>query len=133
MHVNEGILGNDGKIDQQKLHHIARLGGDWYCVVNETNLFKVAKPNTQISIGVDALPQSIRNSKILTGNNLAQLANISEMPFINAYFEDEQLKNIIQYYAINPEEMEAELHRYAKELLDANMVQQAWQVLLATE
>ena len=118
-------------IDQTKLHHVARLGGNWYSVVNETNLFQVTKPNRELGIGFDALPASIRTSKILTGNNLAQLANTKEVPLIDAAFEDEQLKNIIQYYSVSLEEMEQELHRYAKHLLDENKVHEAWQVLLA--
>ena len=132
MHVDESILNAEGTmIDQRKLHHIARLGGDWYCKVDESSLFHVAKPNTQLGIGIDALPETIRNSNILTGNNLGQLANVHEYPIVDATFEDERLKNIIQYFSINPDEMDQELHKYAKELLDAGKVSEAWQVLLA--
>jgi flavin reductase (DIM6/NTAB) family NADH-FMN oxidoreductase RutF len=132
MHVDETILNADGTmIDQRKLHHIARLGGDWYCKVDENSLFHVAKPNTQLGIGIDALPETIRNSTILTGNNLGQLANVHDYPIVDATFEDEKLKNIIQYFSINPDEMDQELHRYAKELLDAGKVNEAWQILLA--
>lgn len=132
MHVDENILNDEGSmIDQTRLHHVARLGGNWYCRVDETNLFQITKPNRELGIGIDALPKSIRMSNILTGNNLAQLAHIKELPFIDPAFEDEQLKNIIQYYAVNPDEMEIELHHYAKQLLDKNKVQAAWQVLLA--
>jgi flavin reductase (DIM6/NTAB) family NADH-FMN oxidoreductase RutF len=131
MHIDEGILDTDNKIDQTKLHHVARLGGDWYAKIDETNLFKVAKPNMQLGIGVDALPKSIRNSKILSGNNLGQLANVHEMPFVDPAFDDDKLKNIIQYFSINPDDMDTELHRYAKELLDAGKVNEAWQILLA--
>jgi len=131
MHIDESILDENNKIDQTKLHHVARLGGDWYAKIDETNLFKVAKPNTQLGIGVDALPESIRNSSILTGNNLGQLANVHEMPFVDPAFNDDKLKNIIQYFSINPDDMDKELHRYAKELLDAGKVNEAWQILLA--
>ena len=131
MHIDESILDESNKIDQTKIQHVARLGGDWYCKVDETNLFKVEKPNTQLGIGVDALPADIRNSKILTGNNLGQLANVHEIPLVDPAFFDDRLKNIIQYYSINPDEMEKELHHYAKELLDAGKVKEAWQVLLA--
>jgi hypothetical protein len=136
MHIDDSLLddpptGAQGKkIDQRKIHHIARLGGDWYCKVDQSNLFHVQKPNTELGIGVDALPGSIRNSKILTGNNLAQLANVNEMPVIEPSFEDAHLKNIIQYYSVNPDEMEKELHAYAKNLLDEGKVREAWQVLL---
>jgi flavin reductase (DIM6/NTAB) family NADH-FMN oxidoreductase RutF len=131
MHIADELLNENKMIDQRKLHHVARLGGDWYCRVNESNLFQVEKPNTQLGIGIDALPEPIRNSKILTGNNLAQLGNVHEMPVIDASFNDEKLKNIFQYYAVNPVEMENELHTYAKQLLDEGKVREAWQVLLA--
>ena len=133
MHVEENILNAEGTmIDPYKLQQIARLGGDWYTVVNENNLFKLAKPNTKLGIGVDALPNSIRSSKILSGNDLGQLANVNEMPFIDATFEDATLKNIILYYSLNPEDMENELHHYAKKLLLNGSVKEAWQVLLAS-
>lgn len=131
MHIDESILDGNNKIDQLKLHHVARLGGDWYAKIDETNLFKVTKPNTQLGIGVDALPESIRNSKILSGNNLGQLANVHEMPFVDPAFYDNRLKNIIQYYSNSPDEMDKELHNYAKELLQTGKVTEAWQVLLA--
>lgn len=131
MHIDESILNAEGKIDQTKINHVARLGGDWYCKVDESNLFTVAKPNTQLGIGVDALPASIKNSTILSGNNLGQLANVHEMPFVDPAFNDDRLKNIIQYYSINPDEMEKELHSYAKALLEINKVNEAWQILLA--
>jgi flavin reductase (DIM6/NTAB) family NADH-FMN oxidoreductase RutF len=131
MHVDESILNEDGSmIDQRKLHHVARLGGHWYSKVNESSLFIVEKPNTQLGIGMDALPAAIRNSRKLTGNQLARLANVHELPLFNPAFYDKDLKNIIQYFSNNPDDMEAELHRYAGELLDQGKVQEAWQVLL---
>ncbi len=134
MHVDDSILNSEGSmIDQRKLELVARLGGDWYCKVSPDNLFTVPKPNTQLGIGIDALPASIRNSKVLTGNDLGMLANVHEMPVVDPAFEDAQLKNIVQYFSVNPEEMEQELHRYAAKLLAGNQVAAAWQVLLAGE
>jgi len=131
MHIDDSLLDENKKIDQRKINHVARLGGDWYCKVDETNLFHVPKPNIELGIGIDALPESVRTSKMLTGNNLGQLANVNEMPVIEPSFDDTHLKNIIQYYSINPDEMEKELHSYAKKLLDENKVKEAWQVLLS--
>lgn len=134
MHVDESVLNAEGSmIDLHKLQPIARLGGDWYAVMNENNMFTVAKPNKELGIGVDALPEGIRNSSILTGNNLGQLANVQSLPIVNPAFEDDKLKNIVQYFSINPTEMEKELHHYAKQLLDDAKVDAAWQVLLAVE
>jgi flavin reductase (DIM6/NTAB) family NADH-FMN oxidoreductase RutF len=131
MHIDDSLLDENKKIDQRKIHHIARLGGDWYCKVDESNLFVVPKPNTELGIGVNALPESIRNSDILSGNDLGHLANVREMPIIEPSFDDTHLKNIIQYYSLNPDEMEKELHAYAKKLLAEGKVREAWQVLLA--
>lgn len=131
MHINDALLDADKKIDQRNIHHVARLGGDWYCKVDESSLFKVEKPNTKLGIGVDALPDSIRNSRILTGNDLGQLANVHEYPVIDPAFDDGDLKQIIQYFSVSPDEMEKELHLLAKKLLQAGKVQEAWQVLLA--
>ena len=131
MHINDSLLDENKKIDQRKINHVARLGGNWYCQVNEQNLFQVEKPNTQLGIGIDALPESVRSSVILSGNDLGQLANVQELPVIDASFDDDHLKQIIQYYNLNPDEMEKELHLYAKKLLDEGKVREAWQVLLA--
>jgi flavin reductase (DIM6/NTAB) family NADH-FMN oxidoreductase RutF len=131
IHIDDNLLDENKKLDQRKIHHIARLGCDWYCKVDESNLFMVPKPNTELGIGVDALPESIRNSDILTGNDLGHLANVREMPVIEPAFDDTHLKNIIQYYSLNPDDMEKELHAYAKKLLSEGKVREAWQVLLA--
>jgi len=111
---------------------VARLGGNWYCRVDDNSLFQVEKPNTKLGIGVDVLPASIRKSKILTGNDLGLLGNVHETPVIDPSFEDDHLRQIIQYFSVNPDEMEKELHMYAKRLLEKGEVFKAWQVLLAS-
>lgn len=130
MHFDEQILDQEGKIDQRKLDLVARLGGHWYTRANASTIFEVEKPNMKLGIGVDALPASIRNSKWLSGNDLGQLANVHELPDLDPAFDDHQYKQIIQYFSINPTELEEELHRYAQQLLNAGKVNQAWQVLL---
>jgi flavin reductase (DIM6/NTAB) family NADH-FMN oxidoreductase RutF len=133
MHIDESILDENNKIDQTKIQHVARLGGDWYSKVDGNSLFKVAKPNVQLGIGVDVLPASIKNSKILTGNHLGQLANVHDMPTVDPAFDNDALKQIVQYYNLDPVEMEVETHRLAAKLLDEGSVSEAWQVLLANE
>jgi flavin reductase (DIM6/NTAB) family NADH-FMN oxidoreductase RutF len=132
MHVDEGILDAERlMIDQRKLQLVARLGGDWYARIGPDNLFEVPKPNTRLGIGFDALPPSIRESRILTGNQLALLANVDSLPEPEPSFHDRHVREIIQYFSPNPEEMEFELHRYAARLLDEHQVKEAWQVLLS--
>lgn len=131
MHINEKILDKNGKIDQLKINHVARLGGNWYAKISAENLFEVEKPNVELGIGFDNLPASVKASKILTGNHLGQLANVHEIPVIDPVFEDEKLENIFQYFSTDPAEMEKELHLHATELLNEGKVAEAWQVLLA--
>lgn len=133
LHIHDSLLDADRRLDQTSLELVARLGGDWYCRVTKENLFTVPKPNVKLGIGIDALPEGIRYSKILTGNQLGQLANVHELPVVQPSFDDEHLKNIIQYFSVNPSEMEKELHGYAARLLDEGKVEAAWQVLLAGE
>jgi flavin reductase (DIM6/NTAB) family NADH-FMN oxidoreductase RutF len=130
-HINENVLDETGHIDQRKMDLVARLGLNWYARINKDNIFEVEKPHLKLGTGVDSLPENIRTSKFLSGNDLGQLANVNELPTIDPAFDDDRLKQIIQYYSINPEEMEKELHLYAKELLDKRKVNEAWQVLLA--
>ncbi len=131
IHIHEIILNSDQQIDQTKLDLVARLGGNWYTRANVHTMFEVEKPNMNLGIGFDALPESIKNSNILSGNELAALANVQAIPTIDNTIIDDRLKNIIQYFSINPDEMEKELHLYAKELLLQNNISLAWQVLLA--
>lgn len=133
MHIDDSILDANKKIDQTKLNLVARMGGDWYCVANDSSRFKVPKPNTKLGIGFDQLPEAVRKSPYLTGNDLAQLANVHEIPLIDPTFTDNRLKEIVQYYSVSPEEMEQEIHRYAKELIAGEKVNEAWQVLLAAQ
>jgi flavin reductase (DIM6/NTAB) family NADH-FMN oxidoreductase RutF len=134
IHISEGILDEDGAIDQFKTDQVGRLGGDWYCRVTADNLFKVAKPVRTIGIGVDSIPHAIRNSKVLTGNNLGQLGNVEELPAdeaIEAYAQSDELKEIFDATIGDSQTRELQLHLKAKQLLDEGRVEEAWMVLLA--
>jgi flavin reductase (DIM6/NTAB) family NADH-FMN oxidoreductase RutF len=133
IHINEAILDVDGKIDQAKIDLVARLGGDWYCRVTKDNLFKVAKPVRSIGIGVDALPYVIRNSKVLTGNNLGQLGNVEVLPTdeeTETYSQLPELKDLLDATIGDSQTRELQLHLRAKQLLNEGKVGEAWMVLL---
>jgi len=94
VHINETILDAEGKIDPFKIDTVARMGGNWYSRAKE-GIFEVPKPLQTMGIGVDALPESIRNSTILTGNDLGMLANVEALPqgAQKASFSEEKHKN----------------------------------------
>ena len=79
MHINEAILDADGKIDPVKLDAVSRMGGNWYGRAKQ-GMFEVPKPLSRLGIGFDQLPETIRTSKLLTGNDLAMLANVEVLP-----------------------------------------------------
>lgn len=122
MHVNDDVLGEDGKIDPHKIDLVARMGGDYYCRASGDAVFEVAKPNTNLGIGVDQLPEHIKNSTILTGNELGILGNSTSIPEPDSTFSDTQLNEI--------KTNDIKKHEYAKELIVAGEVEKAWQVLL---
>lgn len=134
IHIQEDILDETGKIDQEKIDLVARLGGDWYCRVNSDNLFKVEKPVRTLGIGVDSIPSAIRNSDILTGNNLGQLGNVETFPTdkeIEEFQFDSELRQILNATIGDNRTRARELHQYAKSLLEKGNVADAWKVLLS--
>lgn len=133
IHIQDSILDSDGRIDQEKIDLVARLGGDWYCRVTKENLFKVAKPVKTVGIGIDALPHAVRNSAILTGNNLGQLGNVEMLPGldeVNKLKDSREIQDLLKETVYDPELRDAKIHAKAKALLDTGDVATAWKVLL---
>lgn len=131
IHINDDLLKAGNEIDQEKIDHVARLGGDWYARITPSSLFKVTKPNKHIGIGIDSLPDYIKNSSILTGNHLAQLANVHELPAPDPDFKDDRL-DALCYYFRQEIHKRRKVHSYVKELIEEGKPGHAWQVLLAT-
>jgi flavin reductase (DIM6/NTAB) family NADH-FMN oxidoreductase RutF len=126
MHIREDLLDAEGKIDQQKIDTVARLGGDWYCRVHGDALFKVPKPIDRTGIGIDQIPHDIRWSKILTGNDLGMLGNVERLPAddqVEAMRENEDVAMAIR-------KGEEAVHLLAQAYLKAGKVDEAWEILL---
>lgn len=130
MHVDDNVLDEKGNIDPHKIDLVARMGFDYYCRASGNSVFSVAKPNLNLGIGIDALPANIRNSAILTGNNLGMLGNSTSIPVVSELVYDDRLTQIVREYSDANERVYA-LHNYAKELLEEGNIEKAWQVLLA--
>lgn len=131
MHINDAVLNDAGAIDPHKIDLVARMGGDYYCRASGSSVFVVPKPNLQLGVGVDALPEAIRNSTILTGNNLGVLGNSSEIPVVGDMLQDDRLSQIMRDFRGDNGARTQALHTYAKQLLDGGDVDKAWHVLLA--
>lgn len=134
MHISPDVLTADGKIDQHKIDLVGRLGSDWYVRANGNALFEVPKPAKNLGIGFDQLPASIKNSKILSGNNLGMLANTEQLPdvdsiAIHAHMNKELAGILAAGYA--QVELESKLHSLAHQLLNDGKVMEAWKVLLS--
>ena len=132
MHINEQVLNAEGKIDQAKIDLVARMGGDWYSRSAE-GMFMVPKPNTKIGIGMDNLPDHIRNSTVLTGNDLGMLANAEQLPTeveLDAYRKNTSAAKLMAALQGDAHHKYEVLHKVAQELLAANNSAEAWKVLL---
>ena len=134
MHIHEDILDTHGKIDPHKIDLVARLGADWYCRVNNDSLFKIAKPADRvgIGIGVDAFPDEVINSNVLTGNNLGLLGLIAALPTneeVIAFSKTEEMKEILDL-PVDQDNRRRNLHLKAKALLENGRVMDACKVLL---
>ncbi|SRR5579862_1039257 len=128
VHISEKILNASGKIDQQKIRHVARLGGDWYCQISQENLFTLPKPAFPHAIGFDGLPEAIRKSPVLTGSELAKLAGVPEIPKAEALAESESY--LFQLMDKRSLSFAQEVHRHASSLIAEEKIAEAWQILL---
>lgn len=133
VHLAEGILDHDGRIDQQRIDLVGRMGGPWYCRAHGASLFALAQPNQHIGAGVDALPPRVRNSTILSGNDLGQLGSIERVPDETAVNEYKltELADLFIDLEDDQDALEQALHELAKELLRQGKREEAWKTLLA--
>lgn len=113
VHIDETILDANGAIDQEKLDAVSRMGGNWYGRAKK-GMFEIPKPLATLGIGFDQLPKNIRESALLTGNDLAQLANIESLP-----------QSVTE--TLNPSES---AFKKAQDLLKTGRVQDAWNALI---
>ncbi|WP_116106403.1 flavin reductase family protein [Lewinella sp. IMCC34191] len=126
IHLDEGMLDEDGNLDTVKLDLVARMGGSYYCRATPDNLFEIPKPLRNLGMGVDQLPHHIRNSNILTGNNLGRLGNLEKLPggdLLKSVGEREEVQQALR-------EGDAALHRLARRYLEQDNSLEALAVLL---
>ncbi len=123
VHVKEEVLGEDGLIDQHKIDLVARAGGSYYSRARD-GFFEIPKPLSSLGIGVDQIPNEIRNSSVLTGNNLGVLGNVEELP------NEEAVNNFAKEHPEFVGVTEEKKHTFAQEYLLKNDVESAWKVLL---
>jgi hypothetical protein len=122
MHINDEVLDENGAIDQVKLDLVSRAGGSFYSRA-KSGFFEIPKPLRTLGIGVDALPEHVKNSNILTGNDLGLLANVETLPTEDAILAFKQKHDLSK---INLEEK----HKKAQDFLSYNDVESAWKMLL---
>ena len=133
IHLSERILDSKGVIDPYKLDPVARLGGNWYSKITPDSLFQIPKPLTTLGIGVDQIPAEIRNSPVLTGNNLGRLGNVEQLPSkeeVLLFSQTEEIQEMKKRFYLDPESWLDHLHRWAKEELEEGNVELAWKILL---
>lgn len=128
LHINEEILGDNGRIDPHKIDLMGRMGRAFYVRASGENVYPIQRPVSVLGIGFDGLPQDVLRSTVLTGNDLAELASLEAIPGANPdLMKDPRIMDIL---AGNQQDQEKQLHLYAQELIQAKEVIKAWEVLL---
>ena len=133
IHLDERILDASGAIAPLKLDPVARLGGNWYTKITAESLFQIPKPLTTLGIGVDQIPEEIRFSPVLTGNNLGRLGNVEQLPSkeeVAAFGQTMEVLELKKRFQLDPESWLDHLHRWAQEELESGDVELAWKILL---
>jgi len=127
VHIQKDILDDEGRIDQHKIDLVARAGGSFYSRAKE-GFFEIPKPIATLGIGVDAIPAHIRNSEILTGNDLGMLGNVEEIPSNAevAAFKKQTIERCSHVLEASQEDM----HKKAHDYLQKGDVATAWKILL---
>ena len=132
MHINDDILDESGKIDPKKIDQVARMGGNWYTRAAK-GLFEVPKPLSTPGIGIDQLPAAIRNSKILSGNDLGMLGNVEQLPAENEIKEfgmQQDVSNLLKALENDKAGCETAIHLAARQLLKEKKVLEALKLLM---
>lgn len=135
IHLNETYL-TEGVLDTQKLDLVGRMGGSWYVKANDDALFEIPKPLRIKGIGVDALPQGIRESSVLTGNNLGRLGNLESLPTkteIEELTNDDELQMLAKKMGTNTFQHKKQLHWLAQRILEEGDTTKAMKVLMLSE
>lgn len=133
IHLDERILDASGAIAPLKLDPVARLGGNWYTKITPESLFQIPKPLTTLGIGVDQIPEEIRLSSVLTGNNLGRLGNVEQLPNseeVAAFGQTPEVLELKKRFQRDPESWIDHLHRWAQQELESGEVELAWKILL---
>lgn len=133
IHINESVLDDKGSIDPHKIDLVGRMGGDYYCRASGEAVFMVEKPLQKLGIGIDQLPDYIKNSEYLSGNDLGKLGNIETLPFIeeiNSYKKSESFHKLNAMFAKTNNEKQA-VYYYAKNLLEQKKVLEALKILMS--
>ncbi|THV58850.1 flavin reductase family protein [Flagellimonas alvinocaridis] len=125
IHINEAYFTN-GVLDTEKLDLVGRMGGSWYIRASKDALFEIPKPLRTKGMGVDALPQGIKESEVLTGNNLGRLGNMEQLPSqedVTHISQDPEVKTLSKI----------ELHHLAQRILEEGNTHRAMSILLHAE
>ncbi len=136
IHIQKEYLDENDNLDTTKLDLVARMGGSWYCRASGNALFEIPKPLTTKGMGVDQLPLSIRESDILTGNNLGRLGNMEEMPEAKSVAEwtkKDDLTKLLGLFETDRLACKKGLHLLAKSYLENGDTNSAIKTLMVWE
>ncbi|MEI6409604.1 MAG: flavin reductase family protein [Bacteroidota bacterium] len=122
MHIAESVLNEKGRIDPNKIDLMGRMGRFYYARASGAAVEEIVQEVNIMGIGFDGLPDAIRHSPILTGNNLGQLAGMAALPTSDVAMGLAATDERVQRALASSSALQ-ELHQYAKEALDQNQLE----------
>lgn len=138
IHIDEKVLDAEGSIDPAKMDYIARLGKQYWCRVGAENIITIPgfKMANELGLGFDGLPESIRHSKYLTGNEIAQIAALHTLPTAEELSELKQADFVLEINEAtkgNFEEFERRINDRVKIEVKRGSLPLAFQLLMLVE
>ncbi|MCK0124821.1 flavin reductase family protein [Gelidibacter sp. F2691] len=128
LHISKDVMDENDLIIQEKLDLVARAGGNYYNRA-KNGFFEIPKPLRTLGIGIDAMPDEIKNSMIFTGNDLGMLGNVEAFPTTEEI--KDFVKNIEEHHSNIKDMTHREKHKMAQNYLSYGDVDSAWKLLLS--
>ena len=129
LHIQDAYLNPSGQLDTEKLDLVARMGANWYCRASGEALFEIPKPLTTKGIGVDQLPETVRRSTVLTGNQLGRLGNLEKLPSSEELEQTAKLPEVAAALTLEGDAQASALHQLAAKYLESGQAATALAVV----
>ncbi len=124
MHIDDRVLDEENKIDPQKIDLMGRMGRAFYTRASGDSIMKVYQNIGKVPLGYDQIPAHIKESTVLSANNIARIAGQLSLP------SEEVIQSIKTEFASLIASDKNGVHQKAKELIENEEIEKAFGLLM---